>query len=342
MKKDVFSGKNILVTGGTGSIGKEIVRQLLERDVNTVIVMSRDEIKHFIMRKEIMDDRLEFVVGDVRDYQSASNVFKLFDVDIVFHAAAMKHVVISEEFPFEAVKTNIIGTQNVVELSLHHGVEKFVTISTDKAANPTTVMGATKFIAERITLNANRFSNSGSSFMAVRFGNVANSRGSVIPIFLTTLMKKKKLFVSDPEVTRFIMKIPEAVNLVFEAAKIGEGGELFILKMPAFRLGDLVDVVIEEVSPMLNIKPEEVMVEIIGLSPGEKLHEELINEVEGHYIEDLGNLYRVRLGSNVANANETPTNKKHSIVRYTSRDAPRVSKDELKELVLEMLTTMKV
>ncbi|KQH83479.1 hypothetical protein AMR53_00470 [Thermococcus thioreducens] len=326
----MFKNKNVLVTGGTGSIGREIVRQLLETDVNRVIVMSRDEIKHFVMRKEFSDERLEFVVGDVRDFQSASNVFKLYNVDIVFHAAAMKHVVISEEFPFEAVKTNIIGTQNLVDLALHHGVEKFVTISTDKAANPTTVMGATKFIAERITLNANRLTGGDSSFVVVRFGNVANSRGSVIPVFITTMLKKRKLFVSDPEVTRFIMRISDAVKLVFKATEIGAGGELFILKMPAFRLGDLVDVMVHDIAPLLGIDSEDILVELIGLSPGEKLHEDLISEVESYYVDDLGDMYRVTIGG-VKKAVGSVW------IRYTSKDAPRVSKEDLKNLVLEYL-----
>ncbi|NJE05561.1 SDR family NAD(P)-dependent oxidoreductase [Thermococcus sp. M36] len=330
MNPDIFRNKNILVTGGTGSIGREIVKQLLEADVNRIIVMSRDEIKHFVMRKELLDERLEFVVGDVRDFQSASNVFKLYDVDIVFHAAAMKHVVISEEFPFEAVKTNIIGTQNLVDLALHYGVEKFVTISTDKAANPTTVMGATKFIAERITLNASRLASGSNAFMVVRFGNVANSRGSVIPIFVTTLLKKRTLFVSDPEVTRFIMRISDAVKLVFRATELGMGGELFILKMPAFRLGDLVDVMVEDIAPLLGINPKDVKVKLIGLSPGEKLHEHLINEVESYHVEDLGEMYRIFL-------EEDKVLSKPDYLEYTSKDAPRLSKEELRDIVTEYL-----
>ncbi|ACJ17191.1 Hypothetical protein TON_1701 [Thermococcus onnurineus NA1] len=331
MEENVFKNKNVLVTGGTGSIGREIVRQLLRTEVNKVVVMSRDEIKHFIMRKEILDDRLEFVVGDVRDFQSASNVFKLYDINIVFHAAAMKHVVISEEFPFEAVKTNIIGTQNLVELALHHGTEKFVTISTDKAANPTTVMGATKFIAERITLNANKLAKNESAFMVVRFGNVANSRGSVIPIFITTLVNKKTLFVSDPEVTRFIMRISDAVRLVFKATELAEGGELFILKMNAFKLGDLVEVMRRDIAPLVGIDPGEVTVKLIGLSPGEKLHEDLINEVESHYIEDLGNMYRIKIG-------EPSLGEVHSnVVKYSSKEAPKLSRKELRDIVLEYL-----
>jgi len=182
--KDKLRGKTVLVTGGTGSIGSEIVKQLLDYEVNKVIIFSRDEIKHFLVKKRILNERLVTVVGDVRDYRSVQRVFEEFNIDLIYHAAAMKHVVICEDFPIESAKTNILGTQNVVDLAIKFGIQKMITISTDKSAYPVNVMGATKFIGERITLNAN--------FSCVRFGNVANSRGSVIPVFIDNLSIKSQ------------------------------------------------------------------------------------------------------------------------------------------------------
>jgi FlaA1/EpsC-like NDP-sugar epimerase len=226
-----LDGKAVLVTGGAGSIGSSIVEQLLEFRVGKVIILSRDEIKHFLLKSRIPDPRLETVVCDVRDYHGLERIFNRYHIDMIFHAAAMKHVVVSEHFPIECARTNIIGTQNLVDLAVKFRIPKLITISTDKATSPSSVMGATKFIAEKVTLNAN--------YSCVRFGNVANSRGSVIPVLIDNLVLGKPITITDTRVTRFIMGIPDAVKLVIQASQHARGGEIFILKMKAFRLGDL-------------------------------------------------------------------------------------------------------
>jgi len=318
--RNLFSGKRILVTGGTGSIGSYIVRELLKFDVDKVVVFSRDEIKQFMMRRMINDERLEFTVGDVRDYRSVERVFEKNHFDIVYHAAAMKHVVVCEENPVEAVKTNVIGTQNVVDCARRYGVQKLINISTDKAVNPTNVMGSTKFIAERIVFNYN--------YTSVRFGNVACSRGSVIPVLIEEMVTKKKLTITDPNVTRFIMRISDAVKLVLNATKYAEGGDIFVLKMKAFKLSDLVDILINHIAPKLRLR--DVKLNVIGLVPGEKLHEELINKHELQYLHDLGEFYVIRLPKIVAPMQQ---------VIFSSDHAELVSKDELLEIVNEYINS---
>ena len=277
--EEELKGKTVLVTGGTGSIGSEIVKQILGYGIDKVIIFSRDEIKHFLIKKRILDERLETFVGDVRDYRSVQRVFEDFDIDLIYHAAAMKHVVLCEDFPIESAKTNIFGTQNIVDLAVKYGVPKLLTISTDKSAYPVNVMGATKFIAEKITLNAN--------YSCVRFGNVANSRGSIIPVFIDNLLNKKPISITDPNVTRFIIGIPDAVKLVIKATRYAKGGDIFILKMKAFKLGDLLDVILDRIAPRLDISKEDIKVNVTGLVLGEKLHEDLINKTEFNRIYEL-------------------------------------------------------
>ena len=326
-----FDGKTILVTGGTGSIGSEIVRQLLKTGAKSIIIFSRDEIKHFLMKQTIRDERLHFVVGDVRDYRSVQRIFTLYNVDIIYNASAMKHVLVCEDSPIESVKTNVLGAQNLVDLAIKYNVSKMVTISTDKAANPVNVMGATKFIAERITLNGNKLSKDGNIFAVVRFGNVANSRGSVIPVYLQNLKDGKSLMIADPDVTRFIMSISDAVNLVLKASQIAQGGEVFILKMKAFRLGDLVEVMINRIAPKLGIK-EKIETISIGLAPSEKLHEELTNEVETKNLYEIDDLYVVRPENKKLGKEYIPV----TLVNYTSDDVEMLNATELEKIVLEI------
>jgi FlaA1/EpsC-like NDP-sugar epimerase len=322
---EYFSGKSILVTGGTGSIGSCIVRELLKFDVDEVCIFSRDEIKQFMMRKMIDDKRLKFIVGDVREYRSLERAFETHDFDVVYHAAAMKHVVICEENPLEAVKTNIIGTQNVVDLAKKYGVQKLINISTDKAVNPCNVMGATKLIGERIVLNAN--------YTSVRFGNVAGSRGSVIPVLIEEMMRRKQISITSPNVTRFIMKISDAVKLVLNATQYAKGGEIFVLKMKAFKLSDLVDVLINYVAPKFGIRSEEIKVNIMGILPGEKLHEDIIDELEVPYLHDLGEFYVIK-------PKTSATNIQRERLILSSNLAEFISKDELTEIVNEYINSL--
>lgn len=332
---NVLAGKVILVTGGTGSIGCEIVRQALSRGAGKVVVFSRDEVKHFIMRKEISDDRLETIVGDVRDWKSLEQVFRSFDIDIVYHAAAMKHVIMCEDFPLESVQTNILGTQNVVNLSLEYRVPKMITISTDKAAYPVNVMGACKFIAEKITMNANKKTRAKQSYSCVRFGNVANSRGSVIPVYVEDLLHRRPLQVTDPDVTRFIMEIPDAAKLVIKATEYAKGGEIFILRMRAFKLGDLVDVMREKIAPRLNILNSDVKINVTGLVTGEKLHEDLISHDELSRLYELDDMY-ILLEDKDCCA-KYPSINEVSLSRYTSSDVEHISNDELEQMVVKYL-----
>lgn len=338
--ENILDGKTILVTGGTGSIGSEIVNCALEQKASKVVVFSRDEIKHFLLKKRILDDRLETIVGDVRNLRSVEQVFNKFDVDIIYHAAAMKHVVMCENFPLEAVETNILGTQNVVDLAIRYKVSQMITISTDKAAYPVNVMGATKLIAERITLNANKISANSQAFSCVRFGNVANSRGSVIPAFIEDLLNHRTLNVTDPKVTRFIIRCSDAIELILKATEYAQGGETFIPKMKAFELGDLVEVVVDRMAPRLKIPREDIMVNITGLETGEKLHEDLINNTDSSRLYEVDDMYVV-LPDNEAYA-QYPAMRKVSLSRYTSSDTELISKEEIEEVVVEYLEGLHV
>ena len=333
--KNVLLGKTVLVTGGTGSIGSDIVRQALAQGADRVVVFSRDETKHFLMKKRVSDDRLQTVVGDVRNLRSVEQIFGRFNIDIIYHAAAMKHVVMCEDFPLEAMETNIMGTQNIVDLAIKYGVSKMITISTDKAAYPVNVMGATKFIAERITLSANKISSNNPAFSCVRFGNVAGSRGSVIPVYIDDLFNKRPLQVTDPEVTRFVMEIPDAVSLIIKATEYSQGGEVFILKMKAFKLGDLVDVMINVIAPRLNIVTENIRVNVAGLVLVEKLHEDLISDTESPRLYEFDDMY-VLLPDNESSI-KYPSIRKASLSRYASSDVEPISKDEIEKIVIRHL-----
>jgi UDP-N-acetylglucosamine 4,6-dehydratase/5-epimerase len=332
---NILAGKTVLVTGGTGSIGSEIVRQTLRQNAKKVIIFSRDEIKHFLIRKQIGNNSLETIVGDIRDYRSLENVFRSFNVDIVFHTAAMKHVILCEDFPSEAIATNVGGTQNVVDLALKYSVSKMITISTDKAAYPVNVMGATKFIAERITLNANRFSKGQQVFCCVRFGNVASSRGSVIPVYIDNLLNHVPLQVTNPEVTRFIVRISNAVDLIIKATDYAQCGEIFILKMKAFKLGDLADVMVDIIAPKLQISKKNIKLNITGLAKGEKLHEDLINELEASRLYEVDDMYIILPTDEVSTRN-IAINKVY-LHGYTSKDAELISKKQIEEIVMEYL-----
>lgn len=326
-----LKNKVVLVTGGTGSIGNELVKQLLDSKVAKVVIFSRDETKHFIIKKRILDDRFETVVGDVRDYNSIKRVFEEYDFDIIYHAAAMKHVVMCENFPIEGVKTNVIGTQNIVDLARRYNVPKLITISTDKSTNPVNVMGATKFIAERITMNA--------GYSCVRFGNVANSRGSVIPVFIDNLLTGNPLNVSDIDVTRFIMEIPEAVNLIIRATEYAKGKEIFILKMKAFRLGELIEVMVDRIAPKLGIL-DDVKVKVTGLVGGEKKYEELVNNVEADYTYKFKNMYLV-LKDDTYTSNYNGI-KRVSIEKYSSQSVEMLSKDEIELIIMNYVKKLNI
>jgi FlaA1/EpsC-like NDP-sugar epimerase len=328
--KDMLRGKVILVTGGTGSIGQEIVYQLLKFDIKKIIIFSRGEIKQFELKQELDDDQVDFIIGDVRNYDSLQSVFENNDIDVVFHAAAMKHLVVCEDEPIECSEINIIGTHNLVRLCVNYAIKIFVMISTDKAASPTSVMGSSKFIAERISLNANEMCKYKQKFCCVRFGNVANSRGSVIPTMINRLINRKNIWVSNPNVTRFNIRKSEAVKLVLKAAEITQGGEIFVLKMKSFGLGDLVDVMKNKIAPKVNKK---IKIEYKKLVDAEKLHEDLLNKIEFRNLLEDKEMFIV-LSDEIKNR----TYKgfiKSKINNYDSLSCKRISQSELEKIILE-------
>lgn len=337
-----MKGEKVLVTGGAGSIGSEIVKKALSKGAEEVIIFDVDEIRLFELSKMINDERLKYFVVDVRNSRSVERAFiQIGKMNIIFHTAAMKHVVVCEENPIEATLTNIIGTQNVVDAALKWGVPTSVLISTDKAVDPVNVMGATKFIAERIFLRtAEKCAD--HTFLIVRFGNVANSRGSVMPILTESLQHKKKIVITDPHVTRFIMRIQDAVELIFKSLDISVGGEIFVLKMPAFKLGDLADVMVNYAAPHMGIASEETRVKTIGLVSGEKMHERLFEEDELNRVIDLGDFYAI------INPKTFPKHKKYlaypkaTNITVSSQQAPRISPSRLKNLVFEYLAKISV
>jgi len=289
-KKDYFKNKIVLVTGGVGSIGREIVKRILDYNPSAVRVLDNNESGLFELEQELKSNKLRYFVGDIRDIRRLE--LALEGVDIVFHAAALKHVPLCEYNPFEAVKTNVIGTQNLIEVAKGKGVERFLTISTDKSVHPINVLGATKLLAERLTISANIFKGGRKTiFSCVRFGNVLASRGSVVIQFLKQISKGGPVTLTDYRMTRFIMDIKQAVDLIIEACMKMKGGEIFILKMLAIRICDLAEVMIEEFAPLWGYSPKDIKIECKGMRPGEKLNEELISVGERKYVVKDGNMY---------------------------------------------------
>lgn len=279
----MFNGKSILVTGGTGSFGRAFVRVLLEKHkAERVVVFSRDELKQFELQNEpwANDDKLRLFIGDVRDKDRLLRAFE--DVDVVVHAAALKQVPAAEYNPFEAIKTNVLGAQNVIEAALDRGVKRVVALSTDKAAAPINLYGATKLCSDKLFIAANNFKGKRDiRFSVVRYGNVLGSRGSIVPFFL----KKRaegKLPITHPDMTRFNITLDEGVALVMRALEDMQGGETFVPKIPSYKVVD----VATAVAP--NAKQE-----IIGIRPGEKIHEDLITDADAHNTYDVGDHYIV-------------------------------------------------
>jgi FlaA1/EpsC-like NDP-sugar epimerase len=284
--KKAFQNKRILVTGGTGSIGTEIVRQLLKYSPKQIRVFSRDEHKQHLMQNELGNPKnnkiLRFLIGDIRDKERLNRAFN--DIDIVFHAAALKHVPFCEANPFEAMKTNVLGTQNVIELAIDHRIEKMVSISTDKAVNPSTFMGITKLMSERMVIAAPNYSGHPEiKFAVVRFGNVINSRGSVIPLWIDQIKKGGPVLVTDKTMERFFMTIPDAVNLVFSAASQMLGSEIFVLKMQKYKIYDIAQELIKKYAAGGKVK-----IKIVGARDREKSDEYLFTEDEAKLMLESG------------------------------------------------------
>lgn len=290
--KKIFKDKRILVTGGTGSIGSEIVRQLLKYEPKQIRIYSRDESKQFFLQQELDSEEykeiLRFLIGDIRDKERLDRAFN--DIDIVFHVAALKHVPFCEDNPFEAVKTNIQGTQNVLDLAIDHKVEKVIAISSDKAVYPNTVMGISKLMMERLVSSASNYSGDPNiKFAVVRFGNVINSRGSVIPLWIDQIKKGKDITVTDKRMERFFMSIEDAVKLVFMAATIMMGSEIFVLRMSKYKVYELAEEIIRRYGA--DGKHE---IKIIGAREREKMDEKLFTDDEKELMTEVGPFYIIQ------------------------------------------------
>lgn len=277
-----FKNKRILVTGGTGSIGSVIVKKLLQFDPLQIRILSRDETKQFNLINELNHDpRARLLIGDIRNKDRVDKAME--NVDIVFHAAAMKHILACENDPFEAVETNVRGMQNVIDCAMSNDVEKVIGISTDKATDPTSVMGCTKLLAEKIMLSHYRGPHR-TKFCFVRFGNVLNSRGSVIPLFYKQIKAGGPVTVTDKNVCRFFMSINDAVDLVFKAASLMHDREIFVLKqMSVLKIIDLARAMVELYAPELGYDAKKIKVNFTGLKSGERLHEKLLSKDESSY-----------------------------------------------------------
>lgn len=274
-----FKGKVVLITGGTGSIGSELVKQIIQENPKQVRVYSRDETKQYELMEELgYPSNVHPFIGDIRDKERLEFAFK--GVDIVIHAAAMKHVSISEYNPFEVVKTNIVGSQNVIDVAIRQKVKKVIGISTDKAVHPTGMLGTSKLMMEKLFVNANNYTKKEDTmFSCVRFGNVLWSRGSVLPSWKEHAIKDKVIKVTDETMTRFFMSKQEAISLVLKATALAQGGEIFTFKMSSVKLIDLAKIFLDK-----HFSDQDIKIDIIGLRQGEKMHEELLDH------SDLGKL----------------------------------------------------
>lgn len=333
-KVNLFRDKIILVTGGLGSIGSEIVKQLVNYNPKQIIILDNRETELYYARiSSKSNENVAFLFGDVRDKE---RLLRATDgVDVIFHAAAMKHVFVCEYDPVEAVKTNAIGTQNVIECALGHNMERMILISTDKAVNPTNVMGATKLLAERlVSAMCNYRGTNTTKFGVVRFGNVLASRGSVLENWEKQIKEDKRISITNPDMTRFFMSIPESVNMIFTATYYAENGETFILKMPSIRIGDLAEVFLE-----LKGFPADYY-EIIGAGAGEKMHEGLLFEGEADLLMENEDLF-VRLPLTLdfdkeKRRFEKKRFKKSEVTEFSSKDTKYLlNKNEIEKVLLQ-------
>jgi FlaA1/EpsC-like NDP-sugar epimerase len=290
---NVFRDKCIMVTGAAGSVGQELVRQLIALWPAEIRLLDNNESELFLMRERYRTQtNVTAYLGDVRDLPKISAVAR--GADMIFHCAALKHVYLSEYNPFEAVQTNILGVQNILQSAIDQRVERVIFTSSDKAVNPTNVMGTSKLMGERLISAANVVNKSqGQRFSSVRFGNVVGSRGSVLPIFMEQIKKGGPVTVTDPGMSRFIMSLERAAQLVLQGAVLARGGEVMVTKMRTLAIQELAQVMIELLAPYYGHNPAEVRIEIIGAKPGEKMYEELISQEEVNRTIELKEMYVV-------------------------------------------------
>ena len=327
----MFDGKKILITGGTGSLGTALTKKLLKSNVEIIRIYSRNESKQVEMREQVNDPRLRFLIGDVRDLERLTKAME--DIDIVFHAAALKHVPVVEYNPFEAIKTNVLGSQNVIDSCLKENVESAICIGTDKAVSPLNTYGATKHLMEKLFVTASNYINPvrhKTKFLAVRYGNVLGSSNSVIPKFIEQIKSGKNLTITDPSMTRFTITMEQALELILTAIKKGYGGEVFVPKLKAYRLDTLKDAI-------LDILKTSAKIEKIPVRQGEKFHESLINSEELRNTFEIDNLYVIldkqmhtETFSKWNNLQETSLKD-----QYSSDKVEILTKDELIDIIIK-------
>jgi UDP-glucose 4-epimerase len=327
----IFKDKILLITGGTGSFGNAVLKKFLDTDLKEIRIFSRDEKKQEDMRIKYKNDKIKFYIGDVRDYRSINDAMN--GVDYVFHAAALKQVPSCEFFPIEAVKTNILGTDNVLEAAINNNVKKVIVLSTDKAAYPINAMGMSKAMMEKVAIAKGRnLGNNKTVICRTRYGNVMASRGSVIPLFCEQIEQGKPLTITNPSMTRFMMTLEDAVDLVLYAFEHGEQGDLFVQKAPAATIDTLANAVKE-------LKHSDVPINCIGTRHGEKLYEVLVTKEEMVNAQDMGNYYRIPADNRNLNyqkyVNQGNANL-DEITEYNSHNTSRLDIEGMKELLLKL------
>jgi len=327
----MFKDKTLLITGGTGSFGNAVLRRFLDSDISEIRIFSRDEKKQDDMRNLYANDKIKFYVGDVRQPESVKDVMP--GVDYVFHAAALKQVPSCEFFPLEAVRTNVLGTENVLEAAINSGVEKVICLSTDKAVYPINAMGMTKALMEKLAVSKARTPGKINTTICVtRYGNVMCSRGSVIPLFINQIKSGNELTITDPNMTRFMMSLDDAIDLVLFAFSEAKGGELFVQKSPACTIADLADALNDIFSGTGKTR-------IIGTRHGEKVYESLLTREEMSKAIDLEDYFMIPIDArdlNYANyfTSGTETEMQHD--DYTSHNTKQLNREEVKELLLSL------
>lgn len=327
----MFDDSVLMITGGTGSFGNAVLNRFLHTGVREIRIFSRDEKKQEDMRIALNNDKLRFYIGDVRNESSITQAMK--GVDYVFHAAALKQVPSCEFYPMEAVHTNVIGTENVLNAATTNGVKRVVVLSTDKAVYPINAMGISKAMAEKVMVAQSRMQRKGETvFCATRYGNVMASRGSVIPLFVSQIKAGKPLTVTDPNMTRFLMSLEDSVDLVLYAYANAEQGDIFVQKAPASTVGDLAQA-------LLELFDRQVGVRVIGTRHGEKLYESLISREEMAHARDLGGYYRIPADNRDLNYAKYFSEGEEEISHlddYTSHSTTRLDVAQVKELLLKL------
>lgn len=325
----MFEGKKILITGGTGSLGQALTRRLLTLNVDTIRIYSRNENKQIMMESEFRDGRLRFLIGDIRDLTRLERAME--DIDIVFHAAALKHVPVVEYNPFESIKTNVIGSQNVIDACLHEDVEIAVGVGTDKAVSPLNTYGATKLLMEKLFVTASNYlsyERHKTKFIALRYGNVLGSSGSVVPKLISQIQNKEKITITDPCMTRFSITMDEALDFILNATTTGKGSEIFIPKLRAYSMTDLKQAVIELIGNTGERK--------IPIRPGEKIDEVLINSDEMRNTWETDSNYVILnplMTDEEIKLHYPNLRKTESLKQYSSDLVEKIPKDELKQII---------